>query len=50
MVQDTGSFVDISPIAAVDEVIDLLGRAIVTDCCHPSTVDNTEARAQPTLF
>lgn len=41
-----GRFVDIPLIAAVDEVIDLLGRAIVSNRRHPSTLDAAEAVAR----
>lgn len=41
-----GRFSDIPLIAGVDEVIDLLGRAIVSDQRHPETVVLVEAIAQ----
>jgi hypothetical protein len=41
-----GRFIDIPLIAGVDEVVDLLRRAIVSDRRHPSTADNAEAIAK----
>lgn len=37
-----GRFIDIPLIAAVDEVIDLLGRAIVSNRRHPGTADRPD--------
>lgn len=41
-----GRFVDIPLISGVDEVIGLLGRAIVSERKHPSTAETAEAIAQ----
>lgn len=41
-----GRFSDVPLIAGVDEVIDLLGRAIVTEQRHPQTVQSVEAIAK----
>jgi hypothetical protein len=41
-----GRFVDIPLIAAVDEVVDLLSRAIISDKRHPETAQAAEAVAQ----
>ena len=41
-----GRFSDVPLIAGVDEVVDLLGRAIVCDQRHPETAHSVEAIAQ----
>ena len=41
-----GRFSDVPLIAGVDEVIDLLGRAIVTEKRHPQTAQSVEAIAK----
>lgn len=41
-----GRFSDVPLIAGVDEVIDLLGRAIVTEQRHPQTAQSVEAIAK----
>ena len=41
-----GRFADVPLIAGVDEVVDLLGRAIVSEQRHPETARSAEAIAQ----
>lgn len=41
-----GRFVDIPIVTAIDEVIDLLGRAIVTDVKHPVSIPVAKAVAE----
>ena len=41
-----GRYVDIAIVTAIDEVIDLIGRAIVSECAHPDSMAIAESVAE----